>query len=70
MQFISAFVEVKLVTTKSGQPDQAPKVITLSEEFASFLENEIHECEAISAQEESRSQIVKKEMSLFEATKT
>ena len=69
MQFISAFVEGKLVTTKSGQPDQAPKVMTLSEEFASFLENEIHECEDISAQEESRSQIVKKEMSLFEATK-
>ena len=62
-------VEDELVTTKSGQPDQAPKVMTLSEEFVSFLESENHECEAISAQEESRSQIVKKEMSLFEATK-
>ena len=62
-------VEYELVTTKSGQPDQAPKVMTLSEEFVSFLESENHECEAISAQEESRSQIVKKEMSLFEATK-
>ena len=60
MQFISAFVEGKLVTTKSGQPDQAPKVMTLSKEFASFLENEIYECEAILAQEESRSQIIKK----------
>ena len=62
-------VENKLVTTKSGQPDQAPKVMTLSEEFISFLESENHECEAIWAQEKSRSQIVKKEMSLFEATK-
>ena len=30
-------VENKLVTTKSVQPDQAPKVMTLSEEFVSFL---------------------------------
>ena len=39
-------VEGELVTTKSGQPDQAPKVMTLSEEFVSFLESENHECEA------------------------
>ena len=62
-------VEGELVTTKSGQPDQAPRVLTLSEEFVSFLESENHEYEAISAQEENRSQSVKKEMSLFEATK-
>ena len=62
-------VEGELVTTKSGQPEQAPKVMTLSEEFVSFLESENHECEVISAQEESRSQTVEKEMSLFEATK-
>ena len=61
--------EGELVTTKSGQPDQAPKVMTLFGEFVSFLESENHEFEAISAQEESRLKIVKKEMSLFEATK-
>ena len=61
-------VEGKLITTESGHPYQAPKVMTLSEEFVSFLESKNHECEAISALEESRSQIVKKEMSLFEAT--
>ena len=60
-------VEGELVTTESGQPDQAPKVMTLSEEFVSFLESKNHECEAITAQE-SRLQIVKKETSLFEAT--
>ena len=49
-----------VVTTKSGQPDQVPRVLTLSEEFVSFLESENHECEAISAQEENRSQSVKK----------
>ena len=43
--------------------------MTVSEEFVSFLESENHECEAISAQEESRSQIVKKETSPFKATK-
>ena len=61
--------EGELVTTKSGQPDQAPKVMTLFEEFVLFFESENHEFEVISAQEESRSKIVKKEMSLFEATK-
>ena len=41
-------VEGELITTESGQPDQAPKVMTLSEEFVSFLKSENHECEAIS----------------------
>ena len=40
----------ELVTTESGQSDQAPKVMTLSEKFVSFLESENHECQAISAQ--------------------
>ena len=62
-------VEGELVTTESsGQPDQAPKIMTLSEEFVLFLDKKNHECEAISTQEESRSHIVKKETSLFEAT--
>ena len=52
-------VEGEFITTESGQPDPAPKVITLSEEFVSFLESKNYECEAILAQEESRSQIVK-----------
>ena len=47
-------VEGELVTTESGQPHQALKVMTLSEEFDTFLESEIHECEAISAQDENR----------------
>ena len=35
------------------------------EKFASFLESENHECKAISAQEENRSQFVTKEMSIY-----
>ena len=35
----------KLVTTEFGQTNQAPKVMTLSKEFVSFLESENHECE-------------------------
>ena len=46
-------VEGKLVATESGQPDKAPKVMTLSEAFVLFFESENHECEAILAQEES-----------------
>ena len=61
-------VEGKLVNTESGQPDQAPKVMTLFEAFVSFFESKNHDCEAILAHIESRLQIVKKEMSLFIAT--
>ena len=53
--------------TEDSQIQQKSKKMTLSEEFASFLESEQNKI--IPVREEIRSQTVKKEMSLFEATK-
>ena len=52
---------------KDNQIERKSKKMTLSEEFASFLESEHNR--TIPTHEEMRSQTVEKEMNLLEATK-
>ena len=61
--------EAELHTSKAedGQIEKDTKNMTPSQEFASFLESEDHT--TIPAQGEIQSQIVKKQMIYFEATK-